>query len=249
MRNWKFVTGVDIPFVENIYISQPTMKELSQTFSTEDEFLKLIQVLNHTKESLKKQVGEEIPLENNYYVLLSILKSSSMNGDFSLEGQLLKFFKLLFKNYNVEFSSAGISVSTKEEDSFVFIEGENYDKLQEIVREIFCLKDLIGDQEIITDYNPQSDRAKRIADQLKKRHDALAKMEKESSGKSIFANYIDIVSVGLGVSINEINNYTLSQLMITMQRLNLLEAFNIDLKVRLAGGDPKSETEHWKKII
>ena len=249
MRNWKFTTGVDIPFVDNIYIYQPTMKELSHIFPTEDEFLKVIQILNHTKESLKKQIGEEIPLENNYYVLLSLLKSSSMNGDFSLEEQLLQFFKLLFKNYDVEFSSAGISVSTKERDSFIFIEDEKYDKLQEIIREIFCLKDLLSEQGVVDDYNPKNSRAKRIADQLKKRHDTLAKLEKESSKKNIFANYIDIVSVGLGVSINEINNYTLSQLMIAMQRLNLLEAFNIDLKVRLAGGDPKSETEHWKKIM
>lgn len=248
MRDWKLVTGVNIPFVESIYLSPPTMKELSQTFSGEDEFLKMIQLLNHNKDSLKKAIGEEVPLDNDYLVFLSLLRSGMMSGDLELENKLLKFFKLLFKDFNVEFSESGISISNNE-DVFVFIDENNYGKLQAIIREIFCLKDLIGDQEIITDYNPQSDRAKRIAEQLKKRHDTLAKMEKESSGKSVFANYIDIVSVDLGVSINEISNYTLSQLMISMQRLNLLEAFNIDLKVRLAGGDPKSETEHWKKII
>lgn len=248
MRDWKLVTGVNIPFVESIYLSQPTMKELSQTFSGEDEFLKMIQLLNHNKDSLKKAIGEEVPLDNDYLVFLSLLRSGMMSGDLELENKLLKFFKLLFKDFNVEFSETGISISNNE-DVFVFIDENNYSKLQAIIREIFCLKDLIGDQKIITDYNPQSDRAKRIAEQLKKRHDTLATMEKESSGKSVFANYIDIVSVDLGVSINEISNYTLSQLMISMQRLNLLEAFNIDLKVRLAGGDPKSETEHWKKII
>ena len=249
MRNWRFITGAKLPFGHNkIYISQPTMKELSEVFETENDFLKIIQVLNHTRETLKKQVGEDIPVENNYYVFLSILKSSIMNGDLGLEELLLKFFQLLFKDFQVEFSSSGISVSNNE-DVFIFIDENNYDQFQNIIREIFCLKELFGNQEIITDYNPQSARAKRIADQLKKRHDTLAKIEKESEGKSVFANYIDIVSVDLKTSINEINNYTLYQLMTTMQRLNLLEAFEIDLKVRLAGGDPKRETEHWKKIM
>lgn len=248
MRDWKLVTGANIPFVESIYLSQPTMKELSQTFSGEDEFLKMIQLLNHNKDSLKRAIGEDVPLDNDYLVFLSLLRTGMMNGDLELENKLLKFLKLLFKDFNVEFSESGISVSNSK-DVFVFIDENNYGKLQAIIREIFCLKDLIGDQEIITDYNPQGERAKQIAEKLKKRHNVLSEMEKESSGKSVFANYIDIVSVDLGVSINEISNYTLSQLMIAMQRLNLLEAFNIDLKVRLAGGDPKSETEHWKKII
>ena len=249
MNDWQFITGCNFTFKDNVYISQPTMKELATAFPDENDFLKVIQMVNHTKESLKQQIGQDIPVESNYFVLLSLLKMDMTNGDAKMEQLLLKFFRLLFKDFIVEFSSSGISISTKEEDVFIFVDEHNYDNFQKIIRRIFCLSDLFGNQEIITDYNPQSDRAKRIADQLKKRHDTLAKMEKESSGKSVFANYIDIVSVGLGVSVNEISNYTLYQLMRAMQRLNLLEAFIIDLKVRLAGGDPKEETEHWKKIM
>ena len=81
MRNWRFITGAKLPFGHNkIYISQPTMKELSEVFETENDFLKIIQVLNHTRETLKKQVGEDIPVENNYYVFLSILNTQTPPG-------------------------------------------------------------------------------------------------------------------------------------------------------------------------
>lgn len=249
MQDWALITGSNLPFWNSIYISQPSLLDLASYFPDEHEFLKILQLVSHNRETLKKQLKEDIPLENNFYVLLMLLNTAISQGDNQIEQSLHKFLKLLFKDFIVDFSNSGIMISD-ENETFIFINGDNYDILQKLIHKIFCLDKLFSpNEDVPTDYNPQGDRSKRIAEMLNKRHDVLANLHKESAGKSVFANYIEILSVDLGISLLEIRNYTLYQLMRCMERCNLFEAFDIDLKCRLAGGGSDKEVEHWRKII
>ena len=72
---------------------------------------------------------------------------------------------------------------------------------------------------------------------------------KENSGSAL-ARYISILTIGLNsMTLEDCLNLTMFQLFDLIERYNLYVSWDTDLRIRLAGGDPKKETENWMKNI
>ena len=97
-------------------------------------------------------------------------------------------------------------------------------------------------------YNPVNEKAKAIADKLMRGRQKVAEIKGKNQG-SVLARYESILSIGLQMSIYELQKYTMYQIFDAIERLNLKLDWDINLKVRLAGGDPKEDVENWEKDI
>ena len=73
--------------------------------------------------------------------------------------------------------------------------------------------------------------------------------QKNNSGSSIFVQYLSILSIATGLSINELKEYTIFQFYDTIERYSLWLNWDLDIRTRLAGGKPDSHPDNWMKNI
>ena len=100
-----------------------------------------------------------------------------------------------------------------------------------------------------TDYDPQGDLAKKIADKFKKRNQKLAELREKPKKVAIFSRYVSILTVGTQKDMNSFMNYTVYQLYDEFERYELKVAQDIFFKARLAGASEMKQPEDWMKDI
>jgi len=108
------------------------------------------------------------------------------------------------------------------------------------VRQIFCMDNLQGQNQ----YNPEDDMARKIAEKIQK---GQAKRNKNKEGEKveIFHRYTSDLAIGLQMSINEITQYTVYQLMNQMDKFRQKEEFDMYLKAKMAGAKDIEEVKYW----
>lgn len=231
------MTGVDLPIPElQLTVHQPTIKEISMV--GEQDFFIGIQLLCIDK---KNYIVDEAVLfqTNNFQVLMTILENKEMADKKAI---VQKVMFLLFPNAKVIFTPRSIMINQNEEN--VIIDEGNFENLQFLLREQFCLKGSGQEQ-----FNPQSKKAREIAQKLMKARQKVAEIKAKENSGSMFGQYLSILSIGLSISLQEIMELTMYQIYDLVERYSLYINWDIDIRSRMAGAKGDKPIENWMKNI
>ena len=233
------MTGIDIPIPElQATLHQPTIKEIS--YIGEKDFLIGIQCLSIQKTML---IEDESLLSqtSNFQIFMTIMNDKTT---IDKRQNVMIVLNLLFPNYQIFITPRAISMNYEEAN--VIIDEGNFEKLQQVIGQVFCLSKT--DQ---SSFNPQSKKAKEIADKLMKARQRVAAQKVAEGGDgSAFAQYISTLTVGLGsMSLQDCINLTMYQLYDLVERYSLYINWDIDMKSRLAGAKPDKPVDNWMKNI
>lgn len=232
------MTGIDIPVPEcQLILHQPPIKDIAMM--GEEDFFIAVQTLCLHK-SMFEQGETLLSNTSNFQIFMTIMSEKETADKKALVQQL---FTLILPNNKVIFTPQSLLVTGGEQP--IQIDENNFDYLQEIVREIFCLNSNTNDQR---NFNPSDKKAKEIAEKLMRGRSRIAQ-EKGQSNASIIQMYLSILSIGLHISMLELNKYTMFQLYDSLERFSLYTNFDLDVRTRLAGGKPDGSPENWMKSI
>ena len=231
--------GTDIPVSEcQLVIHQPRIKEIA--LIGEKDFFIGAQCLCVNKSMLSK---DESVLSNtsNFEVFMAIMLEKETRDKKEAVKQLLS---ILLPNYKIIFTPQSIVLS-KENKENIMIDKNNFEILQEVLKNIFCFNSS-NSQEV---FNPGSEKAKEIAEKLKRGRERIA-AEKGSEKGSTLIQYTSVLSVGLhSMSLQDTFELTIYQLYDLIQRYMLYVNWDLDVRTRLAGGKPDSQPDNWMKNI
>ena len=97
-------------------------------------------------------------------------------------------------------------------------------------------------------FNPADAKAKEIAEKLMRGRARVAAQNANKQG-SIFSQYLSSLSIGAGFELMSLINLTMFQLYDLVERYSLYMNWDLDIRIRLAGGTPDSHAEDWMKNI
>lgn len=242
-HNLQLILGLDIFVPElELFVHQPTLTELGMTMMSTREINQIVGILTIDGENLDE--GVKISNFEAFMLVYDSLKGA-------LKNNLFLILDLLFPNCVFSFvpkRTIYISVPIGETKKTVMVEENNFNYLQESIKEIFCI-DMNKSEE--PEYNTKSKRAEELKRKILEGRKELAKRKAKQmdNNDDTLVKYISVVSVSTGISFNEIKNFTMYQLYDILNRYNLWFAYDLDLKIRLAGGEIKQEAEQWTKNI
>ena len=232
------MTGADIPVPElEIVIKQPTIKEISMIGET--QFFIGIQTLSIDK--LTCIQDEEVQQRTtNFAVFITLLAQREM---LSKKKAVLQVLSLILPDCKCIFTPRSMVLNYG--DKTININEENFEILQKVIRDQFCLSG--SGQET---FNPQGKKAKEIAQKIMKSRQRLANQSSGNSTNSIFNQYLSTLTVGIGsMSLLELTNLTMYQLFDLVERYTLYMNWDIDMRARMAGAKIDKPVEDWMKQI
>ena len=245
------ITGLDYYF-ENIKLHNPSILEIAEKIDNEEDFLFALKILSTsiTKIFPIKTLPKNV---TDFDIVLSLL-SNPINDYKSISKEklsaMLHLLQLLFFEYSISLSNSEILL-TKNNDIFI-LNSKNFPILQKNIYSMFKLDFLFNENMESKDiYNPASERAREIAEKLKRGREKVVeinnKSEKNKTG--IIENYVIIISVGLNLNPIEVSKMTFYQILTLFERIKMKIEWDIDLSCRLAGGNPEEHPEHWMSIL
>ena len=229
--------GADIPIPEcQLVIHQPTLKEIA--LIGESEFFVGVQTLCINKNMINQ--GETLLEDTNNFQIFMMIMQEKETAD--KKEAVKQLFSLIFPKQQLLITPR--SIILRDSDVSITIDEKNFEALQKIANEIFCIN--TGPMETRT-FNPQGKKAKEIADKLMRARQRVAEQKAEGS---IFSQYISTLTVGLNsMSIFDCENLTMYQLFDLVERYMLYVNWDLDIKSRLAGGSSDKQPENWMKNI
>ena len=228
------MSGIDIPVPEcQVILHQPTIKEIA--FIGNEDFFIGVQTLCLYKSMFveDKKVLEEI---NNFQIFMTVMNDKECADK---KRDVIQILTLLFPGAQILFTPRSLVIGSAT------IDANNFEFLQEALRLIFCSKTGPMDQQA---FNPADDKAREIAQKLMRGRQRVA-AQKGESNSCVFTQYISILTVALRIPPQELLNCTMYQLYDLMERYSLYNAWDLDVRVRLAGGKPDSQPDNWMKNI
>ena len=231
--------GIDIPIPElQIIIHQPTIKEIS--YIGEQEFFIGLQTLSINKNMLA-QGNSVLESTTNFQIFMTIMKEQETKDK---KEAVTNLFQLIFPGSQVIFTP--MSIVLNKEGQQTLVDENNFDILQEIIKQIFCVNSGPMDQ---ATFNPADERAKEIAKKLMRGRQRVAEQKGETNS-SVFGRYLSILTIGLNaMSLSETMNLTIYQMYDLVERYTLYLNWDLDIRTRLAGGKPDSKPDDWMKNI
>lgn len=232
------MTGVDIPIPElQLVIHQPTIKEISMV--GEQDFFIGIQVLCINKNTY---IQDESLLANttNFQIFMAMANEKETADK---KAAVLQVLTLLFPQFKIIFTPRSIMLSQGEVN--VIIDEGNFEILQEVLIQQFCLKGTDQEQ-----FNPQSKKAREIAQKLMKARQKVAALKAQENSGSMFSQYLSTLTVGLhSMSLKDCMELTMYQLYDLIERYSLYLNWDIDIRSRMAGAKIDKPVENWMKQI
>ena len=237
------ISGNDIPFVDaQVTIHQPTIKEIA--YIGEEAFFSGCELLNFSKDILNNEDKINLEDKSNFEVFMSVMKDKNSNLK-KTRVNVMEVLTLMFPEYKIMMKDNCILL-TKEGEPPHIISEANFETFKQILVEMFCLRKTKGAQ----DYNPKGDKAREIAEKLKRgRQKAAAARGQNIEKVAIFSRYISILAVGEQKDISSLLQYTVYQLFDEFERFNLKEDFDTYVQLKMAGAKDVEEVEHWMKEI
>lgn len=234
------IAGIDIPIPEcQLILHQPKIREIA--FLGDTHFFTGAQTLALHKSMFveDRTVLDDI---NNFQIFMTVIGEKEMADK---KRDVKDLLKLLFPEYTILITPRSLVFQDKEKNS-ITVDESNFEPLQEVVREVFCLKSGPMDQ---TAFNPADKKAQEIAQKLMRGRQRVA-AQKGGANTSVFSQYLSILTVGLhSMSLHDLLNCTMYQLYDLMERYSLYINWDIDVRTRLAGGKPDSQPDNWMKNI
>lgn len=243
------MTGVDIPIPElQLVLHQPTIKEISM-LGEKDFFIALQFLCLHKNNYIK----DEFLLQQvtNFDIFMEVLNDKNvvneLENTLDLKTSIISLLTLLFGDYQVLFTPQSLILKlNNNKEVSVLIDRTNFDILQEQLRKVFCLNtNVLGEQGA---FNPKGAKAREIAEKLMRGRQRVA-AQKGDTNESVFVRYLSVLSVGMPMDLTKLIELTVYQIYDLIERYGLLLDWDIDLKVRLAGGTPDSQAESFMKNI
>ena len=237
------MAGIDIPIPElQLTIHVPVIKEIA--LMGETKFFMAVQYLCLDKESL---IQDEILLSSltNLQVLMKVLEQSQ---DKDKKNAVIMLLTLLFPDYIPVITRNSIILTKQGENQPLLIDDNNFDIFQSVLKEILCVNSLFQGNNVI--YNPANDRAKEIAEKLMRGRRKVAEIKSKGNNESVLTRYISILTIGSNtMSLEDCLNLNMFQIFDLMERYNAFIEWDVDLRVRLAGGKPDKPVESWMRDI
>ena len=233
------MSGVDIPIPEcQAVIHQPTLKEIA--LIGEMDFFTGVQTLCINKNMITQ--GETLLANtNNFQIFMTVMQEKET---IDKKEAVQALFPLIFPKQQLILTPR--SIILKDDNGNITIDNSNFEAFQKVVGQIFCIASGPMETQV---FNPGSKKAKEIADNLMKARKKVAEQKNEGNG-SIFAQYVSALTVGLNsMSMNDCLNLTMYQLFDLVERYMLYVNWDLDTKVRLAGGNSDKPPENWMKNI
>ena len=230
--------GSDIPIPEcQLVIHQPKLNEIALVGDA--DFFTGIQTLCVTKNMITQ--GETLLTDtNNFQIFMTIMQEKETVDKKEAVKQI---FPLICPKYNMMLTPR--SIVLRNENETLTIDEDNFEAFQYVLTQIFCIN--TGPMETQS-FNPQSQKAKEIADKLMRARQRVA-AQKGDKG-SIFAQYMSVLTVGLNsMSLEDCSKLTMYQLFDLVERYMLYINWDLDIRSRLAGGKPDKQPDNWMKNI
>lgn len=236
------MAGIDIPIPElQLTLRQPTLKDIA--FMGENDFFTALHYLCLDKSQL---VEDESLLQDltNFQVLLKVIEQSETKDK---KIAIITLLSMLFPSCKTLMTPRSIILQNGETGNSTLIDDENFEILQDVLKTVLCVSSIFQGDNIV--YNPGNAEAKRIADKLMRGRRKAAEL-KGKNNESALSRYLSILTVGISsMSLQDCLALTMYQLFDLVERYTLYIDWDVDLRVRLAGGTPKSEAENWMKNI
>lgn len=237
------MAGIDIPIPElQLTIHVPVIKEIA--LMGETKFFMAVQYLCLDKESL---IQDETLLSSltNFQVLMKVLEQSQ---DKDKKNAVIMLLTLLFPDYIPVITRNSIILTKQGENQPLLIDDNNFDIFQSVLKEILCVNSLFQGNNVI--YNPANDRAKEIAEKLMRGRRKVAEIKSKGNNESVLTRYISILTIGSNaMSLEDCLNLNMFQIFDLMERYSAFIEWDVDLRVRLAGGKPDKPVESWMRDI
>lgn len=237
------MAGIDIPIPElQLIIHVPTIKEIALIGET--KFFMAVQYLCLDKESL---IQDEILSSSltNFQVLMKVLEQSQ---DKDKKDAIIMLLTLLFPDYIPLLTRNSIILTKQNEKQPILIDDNNFDIFQDTLKEVLCVNSIFQGNNVI--YNPANDRAKEIAEKLMRGRCKVAEIKNKGNNESVLTRYVSILTVGSQtMSLEDCLNLNMFQIFDLMERYNAFIEWDVDLRVRLAGGKPDKPVESWMRDI
>ena len=151
---------------------------------------------------------------------------------------------LLFPEYKILFTPNSLLFQQQDKENII-IDENNFEILQEVLRQVFCMKNAPMDQ---VAFNPAGEKAREIAKKLQRGRERIA-AERNDKDSSIFSQYLSTLSVGLHMPLQSLVELTMFQLYDLIERYMLWVSWDLDVRMRLAGGKPDESPDNWMKNI
>ena len=234
------MTGIDIPIPDlKIIMHQPTCKEIAM--AGRESYLLGAQCLCLDKNTFS-QDQSLLANMSNFQIFMTIMNDK--------EGQerrkdVVNALQLFFPNYSPKFLPRNLGLFDKESKQMIMIDENNFEYLQEFIKDVVCIK---KDKD---DYNPQKGKAEEIAAKLKRGRERIAAERAAKNGDNdLFTQYISVLTIGVhSMSLQEVMNLTMFQLYDLVERYALYNAWDIDVRARMAGAKIDKEPDDWMKSI
>lgn len=241
------ISGIDVPIPEmGVNIHQPTIREIA--YIGEKSFYEAAQTIIIQKEdfingleNITQEDKTALSQMSNFEIFLKLIEANSLS---STKVQML--LSLLFPDFNSSIEERFIFLVNPKEQKNILINDSNFEILQEIITTILCLQSGNTKEE----FNPQGDRAREIAEKIKRGRERAARLKGEKRQQSSFlSKYIS----GLGIGTNTLNihnvlDLTLYQLLNQLERYGLYTQYNISIQAKMAGAEGVEDVD-WLKDI
>lgn len=230
----QLITGIDLPIAElGLTLHQPRVNEIA--ILGETQYFLALSIFGMSKEKLKIQSDEV----NNWMVFNESLKQQ-IDGVKNLRNLMTNFIQL-FITHKVMIGPRSLIFNPIEGEP-INVEPEQFDVLQKAIN-------AVGGASLLTpaseEFKPKNRRAAEIAEKMKKARKRLAALQPQAKSQGFLAKYVRAVAVATANSLEEVNNMTLLQLNTIMQTYLAWEAYDLEIKSRLAGAKGDNKLEHW----
>lgn len=226
--------GIDYLVEElNLVVHQPKIKEVA-LLGTKD-FNSGIACL-----FLDKSVPFPDPniakLVDDFDFFINVLTDARMKEQKKIVLQVLSLF---FPKYDITFTPQSILLKEEDNEITVTIDRNNFAIFRQVIGQIVCF----SDAEKGPEYNPQSKKAKEIANKLKRgRRIAAESKNKEGTDNShAIERQLSILSVGLQMPISYLVDLTLYQFYDLNTRYQYYLNWDLDIRARLVPGNTSKE--------
>lgn len=231
--------GTDIPVPEcQLNIHQPSISEIS--FIGEKDFFAGTQTLCLYKSMFTKDKNLLSDV-NNFQIFMMIMQEEKAKEK---KQAVQKVLTVIFPTMQVMFTPKSLLLKS-ENDNMIIIDETNFEILQEALRKVFCMSNGPMDQQA---YNPAGSKAQEIAQKLMRGRERIA-AEQNSSNTSVFSQYMSVLSIGCKYPLHYLTELTMFQLYDLVERYYLWVSWDLDVRVRLAGGKPDDKPDNWMKNI
>ena len=241
------ISGIDVPIPEiGVNIHQPTIREIA--YIGEKSFYEAAQTIIIQKEDFINRL-ENITQEDktalsqmsNFEIFLKLVEANPLSNT-----KVQMLLSLLFPDFNSSIEERFIFLVNPKEQKNILINDNNFEILQEVITTILCLQSGNTKEE----FNPQGDRAREIAEKIKRGRERAARLKGEKRQQSSFlSKYIS----GLGIGTNTLNihnvlDLTLYKLLNQLERYGLYTQYNISIQAKMAGAKDVEDVD-WLKDI